>query len=306
MKRHQKSTAPRAAIDPCPAPDERFDCLASLAPSSDRLPGRVVLAVWTLGLIVFAGGCKPGRESRLAEVLRRARAAPERVADLEAPYLSDTDRDVRALAVWAIGEAASGEATPKLVPLVGDADEAVRRSVAIALCRTGGEGAIESLTRLSSDADPEVRREAVRCFAAMDSSPAEPLVRALGDDDAATRVAALEAIRRRPLPEALGALAAVVRRRGPAEQSRAVAAILAIGDPGRCPISKRRRARGSIQGSGTISKKRSSRFAASGTPPPLTELPEPTRPRPMRRKRGKNKAGRGRPSAGREKRGGRF
>lgn len=187
------------------------------------------------GMLVAGLACSPGRDARIDEVMRRSRSAPERIVELESPYLLDRDQDVRALAAWAIGEAASPGAAASLAPLVDDPDADVRRAVTIALCKTGGEGAAEGLVRLASDQEAAVRRAAIRCFAESASPPPEPLARALGDQDRAVRTSAIGALARHPDRSALQGLEEILRTRGAEEQRAAVSAIRALGDPGALP-----------------------------------------------------------------------
>ena len=112
----------------------RFGCRVRTRSAGARpfpAPGRALLA----GVVILAAGtCSKGRETRLLEVLNRSRAAPERIVELESPYLEDSDLDVRALAVWAIGDSGAPGAAAAIAPLADDKEDAVRLAVAKALC----------------------------------------------------------------------------------------------------------------------------------------------------------------------------
>jgi HEAT repeat protein len=193
-------------------------------------------AVVALGaLAVVLSGCAGGREARLQEVLRRSRAAPETISGLEKPFLEDSDPDVRALAVWAIGEARAPDALEVLSPLAKDPDAVVRLSVVRALCPVDARLAPEAVVALAQDPDSETRRAAVRCLAAKIEPPSGVFALALGDGDKDVRVAALEGLTRHPERDAMEPLLAAVTARGPDEQLAAVAALRALHDPDAVP-----------------------------------------------------------------------
>jgi HEAT repeat protein len=180
-------------------------------------------------------GCSKGREARIEEVLRRSRAEPDRIVELQSAFLKDDDSDVRALAVWAIGDAGAKDGAAAIAPLASDPSGPVRLAVAKSLCRLGGEETIAPLTTLVSDTDDEARRAAVRCLAALQPPPAGLLARALGDSDDEIRKLALAALGAHPDPAALQPLIGVLQRRAPDEQLAAVTAIRSLEDPQALP-----------------------------------------------------------------------
>jgi len=194
------------------------------------------VALLALGtLLGGASGCSGGREARLQEVLRRSRAAPETISSLEKPFLQDPDPDVRALAVWAIGDAHAPDALEVLSPLAKDPAAVVRLTVVRALCPAGDTPAPEPVVALAQDPDTETRRDAVRCLAARSEPAPGVLAVALGDGDKDVRVAALEGLTRHPERGAMEPLLAAVTSRGADEQLAAVAALRALRDPAAVP-----------------------------------------------------------------------
>lgn len=191
-----------------------------------------IAAAWLLTGIL---ACSGGRESRLQEVLRRSRTAPEAISGLEKPFLEDPDPDVRALAVWAIGDARAPDAIEVLTPLAKDKDATVRMAVVRALCPASTRTATDAVVALAKDPDTETRRASVRCIAAKSEPAPGVLAVALADNDKEIREAALEGLTRHPEPGAMGALLAVVTMRGAEEQLAAVTALRALRNPEAVP-----------------------------------------------------------------------
>jgi hypothetical protein len=175
------------------------------------------------------------REERLQEVLRRSRAAPDRIVELETPFLEDADPDVRALAIWAIGDAAAPDAATAVSFLVTDPAPVVRLAVVNALCSVPAREALDAVASLTSDSDVATRRAALRCLARSPSPPLEILDRALSDVDKDVRTTALGAIALHPDRSTLTSLLKVFEARGPDEQIAAVAALRALRDPDALP-----------------------------------------------------------------------
>ena len=196
---------------------------------------RRILLIAPVVTALVAGACAPSRDARIEEVLRRSRAAPEKIVALESPYLADPDRDVRAISAWAIGYAAGPGAASSLAPLVRDPEPAVRRAAVIALCRAGGTESTEPLAALIGDGDVAVRRALARCFVSSSLAPPGGLARLLEDDDKEIRISAVTALVAHPDPEAIDSLAGMLRKREPDEQLAAVAALRALADPGALP-----------------------------------------------------------------------
>jgi hypothetical protein len=182
-------------------------------------------------LVLFAGACEPTRQAKLEEVLRRSRLGPGSTLELEVPFLSDGDPDVRALAVWAIGEARAPGALAALSPLAADPDPRVRVAVVKALCLLPEPGALDSVVALASDPEPPTRRASVRCLASAPSPPPGALARALLDADRETRAIALESLARRPDRGAVPQLLRVFDAGSAEDQLAAVAALRAARDP---------------------------------------------------------------------------
>src|SRR5262249_44171615 len=151
------------------------------------------------------------------------------------PFLLDPEPDVRALAVWAIGDARAPDAVEVLSPLAKDPAPVVRLAVVRALCPISPTSAPEAVLALVQDSDGETRRAAVRCVAAKGEPAPGVLAVALGDGDKDVRLAALEGLRRRPQREAMEPLLAAVTARAPDEQLAAVAALRALHDPAAVP-----------------------------------------------------------------------
>lgn len=211
--------------------------MSARAVARHRGHGSAVLpALLVVGFsLAFVPGCSGGREARLQEVLRRSRAAPETISSLEKPFLEDPEPDVRALAVWAIGEAHAPDALEVLSPLAKDTEAVVRLSVVRALCPTSPTTTPEAVLALVKDPDTETRRAAVRCVAGKSEPAPGVLALALGDGDRDIRVYAMEALTRRPERDAMEALLAAVTARRPEEQLAAVAALRALHDPAAVP-----------------------------------------------------------------------
>src|SRR5262249_59879039 len=137
---------------------------ASVARRGSWIGAIGALVVLTVGA-GLESGCSGGREARLQEVLRRSRAAPETISSIEKPFLLDPEPDVRALAVWAIGDARAPHAVEVLSPLAKDPAPVVRLAVVRALCPISPTSAPEAVLALVQDSDGETRRAAVRCVA---------------------------------------------------------------------------------------------------------------------------------------------
>lgn len=143
-----------------------------------------------LALVLFCAatiGCGRGREARLQDVLDRARGSSEHIVDLESPYMKDSDPDVRALAVWAMGDSKNPDAVGAVAALAGDHEPSVRLAVARALCRLG-QGTLAqnesdgSETQPTSPAAGQDGAEANRPTSPETSAPADrPLENAAGE-----------------------------------------------------------------------------------------------------------------------------
>jgi HEAT repeat protein len=197
--------------------------------------GRLGASLLALMALFTLLSCAPSQEARIDEVLRRARLAPETIVPLTAPYLTDPDPDVRALAVWAIGQRGIPGAASALAPLVADPDEQVRVSTAAALCRVEEADAATPLIALAGDSAPAVRRLAVECLAKLDPFVEGVMPRALEDLDRTVRAIALAALARRPEPEALEKLGRIVKTGAVDEQLAAVEAIRRLANPAAIP-----------------------------------------------------------------------
>ncbi len=194
-------------------------------------PSRPALCAILGGLLLLFTACEQTRQAKLEEVLRRSRLAPDRTLELEAPFLSDGDPDVRALAVWAIGDSQAPGALAAISPLATDPDPRVRVAVVKALCAIPEAGALDPVVALASDPEPPTRRASVRCLASAPAPPPGALARALLDADRETRAIALESLARRPDPGAVPQLLRVFEAGTPEDQLAAVAALRAARDP---------------------------------------------------------------------------
>lgn len=214
-------------------------------------------------------------------MLRLAQLSPERTVAMETPFLGDADPDVRALAVWAIGDAGTPEVSEVLAPLVSDSDAVVRLAVVRALCAAGGDTGGAALLILAADPDAATRRAALGCISAPGGEASYSadivgmLARALADSDAGTRHVALEALTRHPDASATPALVAIFERGGPEDQLLAIAALRASRDPAALPALEAAAAsrlapalRDAVEGAIRELREEKKSVPAEGDPPP--------------------------------------
>jgi HEAT repeat protein len=116
---------------------------------------------------------------------------------LERRLREETDPEVRAAIVAALGEAGDPNLAPALEPLLEDADPDLRRAVATALGRLGNPAAATALAQaLAQPSQPLLVRRAIAAALVRTAHPdaQEPLVAALADADPQVRAYAARAL----------------------------------------------------------------------------------------------------------------
>ncbi len=146
---------------------------------------------WTLDAV----RSESGEARRRAGVkIRHSRKCSRAITALLAE-LQSADRDVRRIAVRALGEIAEPAVLGPLVAALSDPDFHVRGAAASALGRLGDRSAAGSLAAALSDSDSRVRLAAVHALEQLEGHAAlEPLTTALSDRDYAVQRAAALAL----------------------------------------------------------------------------------------------------------------
>ncbi len=136
----------------------------------------------------------PDTSARMAALLELGRSGNPAVLPTLLGALKDPNRDVRWVAIEALGDLGDRRAVPALVQYLGarrkEAYRWGRRLIANALGAIGGPEAVEAVTPLLQDADPFVRRDAALALLRQ-RDPAllarvEPLLRENPDDHLTT------------------------------------------------------------------------------------------------------------------------
>ncbi|MDX1387915.1 MAG: HEAT repeat domain-containing protein, partial [Acidobacteriota bacterium] len=203
-----------------------------------RCGGRFVAGV-VIAAVVFAG-CRESAEDRRATIYELKRNPDPDNIELIRGFLDDDDRDIRAMALFALFDLGTDDALevaragvddpdgyvrsvaatvlgeiedPSMVPvlttlLLEDEDPKVRRAAALSLGAIGGPDAVVALSQALVDPMKEVRFPAAKGVADLDPlSSVETLsVMVIDDPDWEIRAQAARALGRTGLPELIPVL----------------------------------------------------------------------------------------------------
>lgn len=198
------------------AADVRRGCLYALWTLQDR--------PWTRGADTLAKvaavldpPCEDVIARRFAAMVLKAHPAPAVTlpALLRAAF-RDEDRDVRRIAVEALGHSETPAVASELLPLLRDHFPEVRREASLALARLGYQVPLESLVRIYREDIPSRQSEALELIAERNVPEAtELLIEATSSESPSARLVAVRALGRRPGPGPLRALERALRDPNP-------------------------------------------------------------------------------------------
>jgi putative membrane-bound dehydrogenase-like protein len=162
----------------------------------------------------------------LAEALRRIAQHPQpQSASFLASKLKSADAEVRAAAIWSLGELRVNDGRERILELLQDKDVRVRRAAAGAAGKMGAKSASEPLLKLAEDADSGVRSASLDSLRQLREKRVVPLaVAALSDR--ALEMKALECLRELGGLEQAGAVAELAKRSPSADIVLAAAQVL--------------------------------------------------------------------------------